>query len=97
MEKFDPKLNRDQLQQCLLKLVKMDAVIVPTLDLEIPLEEFESYFLLANLGLCSFWSLGPVFALTAYLYDSPFTGSTEAVMHTLELPKETRFTDTFTT
>lgn len=72
MEKFDPKLNRDQLQQCLLKLVKMDAVIVPTLDLEIPLEEFESYFLLANLGLCSFWSLGPVFALTAYLYDFSF-------------------------
>ena len=51
MEKFDPKLNGDQLQQCLLKLLKMDTTVEPTLDLELPfLEEFESYFLLANLG-----------------------------------------------
>ena len=55
MEKFDRKLNGDQLQQCLLKLLKMHAVVVePTSGLEVSLErrtEFESYFLLANLGL----------------------------------------------
>ncbi len=43
MDKFDPKLNRDHLQQCLVKLVRQGIVSYP---------EFEAYHLLVNLGEC---------------------------------------------
>lgn len=48
VDRFDPKLNRDHLQQCLLKLLKLYANQVG--DLPPNMAEFESYYLLTNLG-----------------------------------------------
>ena len=48
LDKFDPKLNRDHLQQCLLKLLKLYTI--QTGDLPPGRAEFESYYLLTNLG-----------------------------------------------
>jgi len=41
LDKFDPKLNADNLQQCLLKLVRGGSHSYP---------EYEAYYLLVNLG-----------------------------------------------
>lgn len=48
LDKFDPKLNRDHLQQCLLKLLKLYTA--HTGDISLSRAEFESYYLLTNLG-----------------------------------------------
>lgn len=48
LDKFDPKLNRDHLQQCLLKLLKLYTT--HTGDMPPSRAEFESYYLLTNLG-----------------------------------------------
>ena len=44
MDKFDAKLNRDHLQQCLTKLLRNENVDA----------EFVAYYLLANLGKCTY-------------------------------------------
>lgn len=65
LDQFDPKLNRDHLQQCLLKLLRTHR-LSGTSSSSDSLTEFEAHYLLTNLG------------------------STEALTHTLELPKKTR-------
>ena len=48
VDRFDPKLNRDHLQQCLLKLLTLYTNQAG--DLPPSMAEFESYYLLTNLG-----------------------------------------------
>jgi len=48
LERFDPKLNRDQIQQCLSKLLRLYSEAEHTAAAR--WAEFESYFLLTNLG-----------------------------------------------
>lgn len=48
LERFDPKLNRDQIQQCLSKLLRLYSEAEHTATAR--WAEFESYFLLTNLG-----------------------------------------------
>jgi hypothetical protein len=58
LNKFDPKLNLDSLQQCLVKLLRMDQASLG-LKLE-EMAELESYYVLANLGkaLHGVWVMG---------------------------------------
>ena len=58
VERFDPKLNADQLQQCLSKLLRLhgsschDTSSAATrCDTTAEWAEFESYYLLTNLGI----------------------------------------------
>lgn len=44
LNKFDPKLNLDNLQQCLVKVVRMNLSSVELMA------EFEAYYILTNLG-----------------------------------------------
>ena len=48
VDRFDPKLNRDHLQQCLLKLLTLYTNQAG--DFPPSMAEFESYYLLTNLG-----------------------------------------------
>ena len=62
VERFDPKLNADQLQQCLSKLLRLhggschDTSSAATrCDTTAEWAEFESYYLLTNLGIHYTW------------------------------------------
>ncbi len=49
---MDPKLNMDNLQQCLVKVVKSEHTAARTK------EDFEAYYVLANLGeVCTLCTL----------------------------------------
>ena len=48
MNHFDPKLNLDNLQQCLVKVVRMDHSSISSTE---EMAEFESYYILTNLGI----------------------------------------------
>lgn len=55
MERFDPKLNADQLQQCLTKLLRLHSnrqwsASGTSTNSAIEWAEAESYYLLTNLG-----------------------------------------------
>lgn len=43
---FDPKLNADNLQQCLVKVLKLEDSSTSS----VAREEFEAYYVLSNLG-----------------------------------------------
>ncbi len=74
MDKFDPKLNRDHLQQCLVKLVRQGIVSYP---------EFEAYHLLVNLGKCVRVSID-------IILSNLFPGNPHSVQHALQLSNDLR-------
>lgn len=62
LNQFDPKLNSDQLQQCLTKVIReCYQLSASTPQILEEAAEFEAYYLLQNLGMSPVFGLKVIF------------------------------------
>ena len=79
LRSFDPKLNTDNLQQCLIKVIKSDV------SSSTSREEFEAYHILTNLGKCCKKGI-----LCNHIYMLYVIGNTDVLNRALSLGKSSR-------
>lgn len=100
LKKFDPKLNLDQLQKCLVKVIREGHHSIDSIH---EVAEFEAYHLLINLGAsaCAFYCL-TLSSLSLSVFNSLclhslLSGNSEVLNHVLSLQTVVKYVCTYAT